>query len=66
VYASATVLKLTLASVYNPPHTIRKDIKVRQTHLYFQYRREKIPTRPSGKLAAETELRGSWFAVRVF
>lgn len=29
------VHKLTLATVYNPPHAIRQDIKVRETYLYF-------------------------------
>lgn len=31
----ATVPKLTLATIYNPPHTIRQGIKVTETYLYF-------------------------------
>lgn len=47
----AIVPKLTLATVYNPPHTIRQDIKVRETYLYFLWSKEKKKiTRPSAKL----------------
>lgn len=40
-----TVPKLTLATVYNPPHTIRPDIKVRETYLYFLWSKEKKTNR---------------------
>ena len=37
----ATVPKLTLATVYNPPHTIRQDIKVRNISLFSLELRKK-------------------------
>lgn len=36
----ATVPKLTLATIYNPPHTIRQGIKVTETYLYFLWSTE--------------------------
>lgn len=64
----ATVPKLTLATVYNPPHTIRPDIKVRETYLYFLWSKEKkkTSTGPSASFAAEAKLTQSRFVERVF
>lgn len=49
----APVYKLTLATVYNPAHAIRQDIKVRETYLYFlestEQKSNTLLWRPSSK-----------------
>lgn len=37
----ASLSKLTLATLYNLPHRIKQDIKVRETYLYFLRSKEK-------------------------
>lgn len=65
----ATVPKLTLATVYNPPHTIRPDIKVRETYLYFLWSKEEKKKPQQDHLLAllpEAKLTQSRFVERVF